>query len=57
MFGLLVDLRRRLLRPYLFLATCSVTEPIIVEALALGLDLGLVATWMLEAGLRRSAPI
>ena len=57
MFGLLVDLRRRLLRPYLFLAACSATDPVIVEALALGLNLGLAATWMLEAGLRWPAPL
>ena len=52
MFGLLVDLRRRLLRPYLFLAACSATEPIVVEALVPEWDLGLATPRMLEAGLR-----
>ena len=52
MLGLPVDLRRRLLRPYLFLVACSATEPIIVEALAPEWDLGLAAPRMPEAGLR-----
>ena len=51
MFGLPVDLRRRLVRPYLFLAACSATEPIVVEALVLEWDLGLAAPRMPEAGL------
>ena len=53
MFGLLVDLRRRLLRPYLFLAACSATEPVIVETLASGWGLGLAAPRKPKAGLRR----
>ena len=52
MFGLPVDLRQRLLRPYLFLAACSATEPVVVEALVPEWDLGLAAPWMPEAGLR-----
>ena len=52
MFGLLVDLRQRLLWPYLFLAACSSTEPVVVEALVQEWDLGLAAPRMLEAGLQ-----
>ena len=55
MLGLPVDLRRRLLRPYLFLAACYATEPVVVEALVLEWDLGLVAPRMPEAGLRPRA--
>ena len=52
MLGLPVDLRRRLLRPYLFLVACSATGPITNEALILEWDLGLAAPRMPEAGLR-----
>ena len=52
MFGLPIDLRRRLLRPYLFLAACFATEPVVVEALVPKWDLGLAAPRMLEVGLR-----
>ena len=51
MFGLPVGLRQRLLRPYLFLAACSATEPVIVEALAPEWGLGLTAPQKPEAGL------
>ena len=52
MLGLPVDLRRRLLRPYLFLVACSATGHIAVEALVLEWELGLATPWMSEAGLR-----
>ena len=55
MLGLPVDLRRRLLRPYLFLVACSATEPIVVEALVLEWDLGFAAPRMPEVGLRPRA--
>ena len=52
MLGLPVDLRRRLLRPYLFLVACSATGPVAIEALVLEWDLGLATPRMSEAGLR-----
>jgi hypothetical protein len=56
MFGLPIDLRRRLLRPYPFLAACYKTELVIVEVLAPRWDLGFAALRMSEVGLRRPAP-
>jgi len=55
MLGLPVDLRRRLLRPYLFLVACSATGPVAVEALVLEWDLGLATPPTPEAGLRPRA--
>ena len=55
MLGLPVDLRRRLLRPYLFLVACSTTEPVVVEAFVSEWDLGLAAPRMPEADLRPRA--
>ena len=52
MFGLPVDLRRRLLRSYLFLVACSAAEPVVVAALVPEWDLGLAAPQVPEAGLR-----
>ena len=52
MLGRRVGLRRRLLRPYLFLVACFATEPVVIGALALRLGLGLATPQKLEASLR-----
>ena len=51
MLGLHVDLRRRLLRPYLVFVACSATRSVAVEALVLKWDLGFAAPRMPEASL------
>ena len=51
MLGLPVDLRRRLLRPYLVFVACSATRSVAVEAPILEWDLRLVAPQMSEASL------